>query len=205
MFLPSRISNFVSESASAANKVDYERSEFNVNRVSSLEASAKSALLSPVQESSKTVTLGLAEVAVEVVRKTASLLKAQSWKCVHTFSRNSQAVAFSPDGTMLATGSTVIKLWDLQTGEVIHTIKRDSGILKSLAFSPDGKMLISTGLSQRIELWNTITGEQIREYVAHAYAVNALVFGADGKTFASGDRGKTVQIWNADEEHAAAT
>jgi WD40 repeat protein len=201
MFLPSRISNSTSASPASVAKVigDYQ--------VSLTEISGKSGLLnsSVPQYFDYATALKLVNIPVSSVNKKTAFAKPEIWECVHTLTRNSQAVAFSPDGRMLATGSTFIKLFDLETGLQIRTLRRDSGILKALAFSPDGKTLISSGLSQRIELWNVFTGKLISEFVTHAYAVNALAFGKDGKSFVSGDRGKTIQFWNADDTHATAT
>jgi len=60
------------------------------------------------------------------------------------------SVAFSPDGNTLAAGTVRgIKLWDVQSGKSVGTIKGPSGSVWSVAFSPDGKTVSSAG-SKRV-------------------------------------------------------
>ena len=69
------------------------------------------------------------------------------------------SVAFSPDGSRLASGSLdhTIKLWNAQTGDLINTLRHDSGVY-SVAFSPDGSRLTSGSKDKTIQLWNAKTG-----------------------------------------------
>jgi WD40 repeat protein len=204
MFLPSRTSNSVSGSPANAANVEYQAQTVSDYRYLKAEAPGTSVLLpSPTTEvAGYAKVLNVIDTAVEVAQN-ASLGKVQNWRCVHSFTRNSQAVAFSPNGKMLASGSTHIKLWNTD-GQEIGIIKRNSGILKALAFSGDGKTLISSGLSQRIELWDVASGEKIREFTPQGYAVNTLAFNPNSKMFVSGDRAKAIQVWNADCEQTTA-
>jgi WD40 repeat protein len=65
------------------------------------------------------------------------------------------SVAFSPDGTILASGSGdhKIKLWDVATGKEQATLKGHTGGVYSVAFSPDGTILASGSLDGTIKLW----------------------------------------------------
>jgi WD40 repeat protein len=66
-------------------------------------------------------------------------------------------MAFSPDGTLLASGSGfvdwTVRLWDVATGEVVRTLERHTGNVSSVAFSPDGRLLASGSSDDTVRLW----------------------------------------------------
>lgn len=64
-------------------------------------------------------------------------------------------VAWSPDGTRLATGShdKTIRLWDAATGKELATLSGHIGHVSDVAWSPDGKRLASTGDDGTVRIW----------------------------------------------------
>src|SRR5262245_44424199 len=70
------------------------------------------------------------------------------------------AMAFSPDGRLIATGGvdTAIKIWDAATGRVLRTLAGHHGGVKAVAFSPDGRRLASGGNDGRIRFWEIASG-----------------------------------------------
>ena len=78
--------------------------------------------------------------------------------------RQIRAVAFSPDGTLLASGGLepVIRLWDVKTGECIRTIQTVSAPIWSLAFSPDGQWLASGGEAGIVDFVDIHKGHCLR-------------------------------------------
>ena len=107
------------------------------------------------------------------------------------------AVAFSPDGTRLASGSTdtTVRLWDTTGDTDSMTLQKHTGPTNVLAFSPDGKMLASGSTDKTVQLWDTTTGEPLATLTGHINGITALAFSPDGRTLVSGSTDGTIRFW----------
>jgi WD40 repeat protein len=106
-------------------------------------------------------------------------------------------VAISPDGKLLATGGSDIRLWDLVTGKQLWAVKGHPDGVARIAFSPDGKNLASGGWlgDPKVRIWEGATGKPLRELGTSQYGVYFVAYSPDGKTLASCmDSG--VAIWD---------
>ncbi|KAI9034767.1 WD40 repeat domain-containing protein, partial [Aspergillus affinis] len=94
-----------------------------------------------------------------------------------------QAVAFSPDGQTIASGSNdkTIKLWNAATGEQRQTLEGHSDSVRAVAFSPDGRTIASGSYDGTIKLWNAETGEQRQTKEDSSILVHAVaLYARDG-------------------------
>jgi WD40 repeat protein len=108
------------------------------------------------------------------------------------------SVAIAPDGKTLASASSdrTIKIWNIVTGEELHTLKgHHEGVVK-VAFSHDGKIVASGSNDRTIKFWDIATGEEIRTLKGHSDGVTDIAFSPDKKTLASSSSDKTVKLWN---------
>jgi WD40 repeat protein/tetratricopeptide (TPR) repeat protein len=93
-----------------------------------------------------------------------------------------RALAFSPDGRLLATASldSIIKLWDLAAGRELHSLPDYTSAVHALAFSPDGKSLASASRDGIVTVWNPSTGQaQLTFSARETVELRAAAFRAD--------------------------
>ncbi|KAJ7899506.1 hypothetical protein B0H14DRAFT_3852819 [Mycena olivaceomarginata] len=110
------------------------------------------------------------------------------------------SVAFSPDGTRVASGSAdTIRVWDVATGQQIgDPLAGHTDSVKSVAFSPDGKRIASGSRDKTIRVWDAATGQQVGDpLTGHTDFVKSVVFSPDGTRIASGSRDRTIRVWDA--------
>lgn len=95
------------------------------------------------------------------------------------------AVAFSADGKLLASAARdqTIKLWNLETGELLKSISGGEEQINVLAFSPDGKVLASGEAALRVRFVDVATGKVTRAQ-PHPGNVAELSWSLDGKFLA---------------------
>ncbi|MDQ5845901.1 MAG: caspase family protein [Acidobacteriota bacterium] len=116
---------------------------------------------------------------------------------------------FSADGKTLATGSadSTITLWDVATGAALRKLNkwpvvpgqnmsRPVAFVNSVAFSPDGKALVSGSYDATVTLWDVASGSVLRNFNGHTSSVTSVAFSSDGKILASASTDHTIKIWN---------
>lgn len=104
-------------------------------------------------------------------------------------------VAFSPDGTKLATASAdhAVKIWDLGNGHELLSYNGHTDKVRCLAFSPDGKSIASGGAEKEIKIWDPATGKDLVNIKGEGVYATSLVFARDGKYLIAGHAGTPGQ------------
>ncbi|HUY33298.1 MAG TPA: hypothetical protein VMV69_11005 [Pirellulales bacterium] len=142
---------------------------------------------------------------------------------------------FSPDNEFLATGSQqesfpdigqsmgdrMVRLWNVGNGQLVREFKGHREFVYAVAFTPDGKRLLSGGggntndwgafgesCDRSIRLWDVGTGQVLRTFDGHKALVGSLSVSPDGRHFLSGSLDATMILWRlpgSDAETVMAT
>lgn len=102
-----------------------------------------------------------------------------------------RAVAFSPDGTILASGSTdhSARLWDLSKGTIFKILDHSIsgiGLVEAIAFSPNGKIFATGGWDNIIKLWDLSNYQTTHTIKGHTSYILSLAFTPDNTALAAG-------------------
>jgi WD40 repeat protein len=122
-------------------------------------------------------------------------LKALQGHTNHVF-----ALAFSPDGKILASGSDdkTIRLWEIPSGEIIKELEGHSHFVTSIVFHPKGNLLASGSWDKTVRLWDIHSAKEIKQLIGHSHYITAVTFSPNGKILASASWDKTVFLWDTE-------
>jgi WD40 repeat protein/uncharacterized caspase-like protein len=109
-----------------------------------------------------------------------------------------RAIAFSPDGTLLASGGqdNAVIVWDSESGLELRALTGHSGAVNAVIFSPDGKTLASAGADRTTRLWNVDNGQLLRTLSGHDKSISALAFSPDGRSIISASDDSSIMVWD---------
>ena len=118
------------------------------------------------------------------------------------------SIAFSPDGRTLALSSILsskILFWDLHEKRFTDSLIGPARSVQSLAYSPDGKVLVATGNTGILHFWNLAADRRGATVRCGKSRVRSAMFSPDGRTLASGDNDHRVRLWDVDKILATAS
>jgi RNA polymerase sigma factor (sigma-70 family) len=109
------------------------------------------------------------------------------------------AAAHSPDGKLLAVGTGnhdgTIWLLDAATGKEVRRLVIPGGYVTSIAFSGDGKTLVSRANAREVHVWDVATGRELRRFPGSPEGHMNVALSPDGTTVADGDHSGTIHLW----------
>ncbi|MBL8795713.1 MAG: FecR domain-containing protein [Planctomycetia bacterium] len=143
------------------------------------------------------LAIGAADGTVRVLNLTESQL---AWPPVRTGKAQVRAIAFAPNGSLVAaTGDDKqLKLVAAGDGAELATLKNYKHPILCLAFSPDGSLLATGGGGKQgeIKVWNVEARLEIASLSGHTNGVLAVTFSPDGRSLATGGRDGSVKLWD---------
>lgn len=156
--------------------------------------------------------LVLARVAMNWVTARATTLPAPT--LTYTLSTTAtlvEAPTFSGDGRLLAVGSSFqqgadweyrLEVWDVTTGQLVHSLTPGTNGVEQLAFSPDGQTLAVAGMEDQVELWDLSTEQRrwslnLPALTFQKDLVLGLAFSPDGQWLAAGGL-EAVTLWEVE-------
>jgi len=108
------------------------------------------------------------------------------------------AVAFSPDGTRVATASydRTAQVWDVVSGKrVTPPLAHQRGIW-AVAWAPDGSRVATASFDHTARVWDARTGSSVTPPLAHNGSVNAVAWSPDGTRLATASADGTARVWD---------
>jgi len=114
---------------------------------------------------------------------------------------------FSPDGKRLISAGmsawdvidNTIKVFDVATGTELMTLCGHSARVWSVAYSPDGKRIVSGSFDQTVRIWDAVTGDELMVLRGHEKRVFSVAYSPDGKRIISGSYDGSIRVWDAEE------
>jgi WD40 repeat protein len=118
---------------------------------------------------------------------------------LHAFGGSSaeEGCLFSPDGTMLLTGShnSEAELWDVVSGQRLRTFQGHYGAISHIAFSPDGRKVALVSSQRMVHIWETQTGDLLAQLDGHTDTVTRVAFSPNGEQVITSSMDGTTRLW----------
>ena len=109
------------------------------------------------------------------------------------------AVAYSPDGQRIVTGSAdhTARVWDAANGKGILTLRGHDGPVSSVAFSSNGRRIVTGSWDKTAKVWDSTNGTRLLTLSGHTNRVFSVAISPDGQSIVTGSVDQTAKVWDA--------
>lgn len=126
----------------------------------------------------------------------------------HGHSAQVNGVHISGDGKLMVSASdgwdsgdkrgadSTVRLWDVETGELIHTFEGHANFVNYARLAPNNEFIISTSWDGTVRMWDVASGDEIRQFVGHAGNTFGIAITEDSSTLLTTSSDTTVRMWD---------
>ena len=117
------------------------------------------------------------------------------------------ALAFDSHNNSIAAGSDNggVEIWDVRAGQLLSVLKQHTQQVSNVAFSPDGKLLLSASWDKTLKLWDPSTGAMKLSIEGLSGRTNTACFSPCGKYVGAVSVDETIRLWRTDDGSCVAT
>lgn len=107
-------------------------------------------------------------------------------------------LSLSRDGqTLLSAGADgIIRVWDLQSGQILRTLTGHTNAIYKAEFSPNEKLIGSSSRDQSVRIWDFASGRELHKFEGFNCSVKSVAFSPNGKTVAAAGNDGFVKLWD---------
>jgi len=106
------------------------------------------------------------------------------------------AIAITPDGTKMVSGSKSLIVWDMKTGTPLKTLTGHNKSVDAVVITSDGKQIVSGSNDSTIKIWDIESGKNIDTLIGHQSSIRAIAITPDGKNIVSASHDTTLKVWD---------
>lgn len=174
-----------------------------VNNKANAAKTAADALTELDKNPAKALKLAIQAVEMDETPDTVAVLQAaitssRLWKSLKGHTATLTAIVVSNDGKFLITSSrdNTARIWDRESGQLIHILAGHEKAVESATFSPDGKYALTSSSDGTVRVWEVSSGKEIKKIESQQKGVNNVAISPDGKLILTAGENDTAVVWD---------